>query len=1188
MNCKRIQVLLMVAVMVLTPADAGTAKVSEFSAARLAEDEIVRVMVQFEDAGSMETLRAAAPELKVVHEYETLFTGAAIEVPYGRMDTLREMSGVESVWISGTYKAPVMTSAGSAEAYSYLEQETAKETYAGQGTLIAVLDTGLDLSHYAFDADGEALGSTVLKKGAAVMEKTFVEGAYLSAKIPFAYDYGDMDTDVTDVDGHGTAMAGYAAGYDPDQNFSGAAPGAQLAVMKVYGDRQATTTIDVIFAAMEDAYVLGADVICVSFGEPCGFSYDEALETAAFGNIVENLEDAGVIVCCAAGDYGSQGAHNTVSPGSILADYADYGTIASPASYSGMVSVASAVNPYTLQYVLQVGRENISYLTAAGQEAELTRVLGGQRYSYVLMDGYGEPADYEGLDISGKIVVVRRKLDFALLSQYAAEQGAVAVIVVNNTNGTDDIVADNPAIPVILVSKQDGEKLVCANLKTMVIPTGKVRAANAAAGSISDSSSWGTSPAMTLSPNLSGIGGDVLTPKADGGYGYQSGTAMAAAEVSGSFAAVLSELKQESGLSRKQRADLARRRIYSTAEILGTEDAPISVRRQGAGLVNPEQAIRTGCYIKEPLQELGDDPEGTGVFTMTLTVKNTAMEGQTCPSERFSDVGKSDWFHESVDNVVYQGLFNGTSEKTFSPNSMLTRAQMVTVLYRMAGEPAVRVLSSFSDVAPESYYAYAVSWAKEKGIVNGVTETTFAPEVPVTREQMVTMLYRYSGSSGETASLREYLDVSAVSEYAKTPMAWAVGKGIVNSTSAQALYLSPKNHATRAEFATILTRALEQNPVTASFQPYSLVMGDQTETDADGTVRNILGSRKLDYDITFSCGDTLEFNRWTEEKEVDVTIRLSGSCRRELRREFSNGTFVEGFVGFQDADRGEDIHATLLGFFGDWEEAPVLEEKDFGDVIQAKYNQYTAGGGADSRALLSVNTAANLAALYGIDPFQGSYGQQVSLLGENPLGTEPFLSDRCALSSGENAMAQELRIGLMQLRNARSITLYIQDANTGQYYWKETRNDSRKSWYSTGDGAWQYAQEFRWTGTDRNGNALPDGTRVSVSVYASLNGERARLEWRFSCVIDSTPPELVCELNDEGTGLTISAEDNRYLAGLTVRDIGGQVIRQVSYNDNACSASHSLELDLTEIEGDITVTALDYATNVTERSIRRP
>lgn len=188
-----------------------------------------------------------------------------------------------------------------------------------------------------------------------------------------------------------------------------------------------------------------------------------------------------------------------------------------------------------------------------------------------------------------------------------------------------------------------------------------------------------------------------------------------------------------------------------------------------------------------------------------------------CPSAAFTDLNTGAWYHESVDFVLSRDLMNGVGGGRFAPNGELTRAQMVTVLYRMAGSPAVKGQAPFADVVSNRYYADAVAWAYENGITCGVSETRFAPQIAVTREQLVTFLYRYAEVSGvdlnAAGDLERFPDAARVSTYARESMIWAVSAGLIyGNANGGVTLLAPKGTATRAQIAAVMMRYLLKFP----------------------------------------------------------------------------------------------------------------------------------------------------------------------------------------------------------------------------------------------------------------------------------------------------------------------------------------------------------------------------------------
>lgn len=193
-------------------------------------------------------------------------------------------------------------------------------------------------------------------------------------------------------------------------------------------------------------------------------------------------------------------------------------------------------------------------------------------------------------------------------------------------------------------------------------------------------------------------------------------------------------------------------------------------------------------------------------LSMMLTLlPATALAATDHP---FTDVPQSHWANESVAYVYENGLMSGVDGNTFNPNGITTRGMIVTVLYRLAGEPNSSSTTRFADVAAGSWYAPAVAWAASHDIVNGTSPTTFSPNAPITREQMAVILYRYADYRGYDrspwASLSVYYDADQVSSYARKAMEWACGAGLLKGITQTVL--SPQGTATRAQVAEIFSR----------------------------------------------------------------------------------------------------------------------------------------------------------------------------------------------------------------------------------------------------------------------------------------------------------------------------------------------------------------------------------------------
>ena len=212
--------------------------------------------------------------------------------------------------------------------------------------------------------------------------------------------------------------------------------------------------------------------------------------------------------------------------------------------------------------------------------------------------------------------------------------------------------------------------------------------------------------------------------------------------------------------------------------------------------------------------QVTENADGTYTFTMPngqVTITATFVETEAPVGEPFLDVNEGDWFYDAVAYAYENGIMDGVGGNRFAPNSATTRAQLVTILYRLEGQPAVSGDLPFTDVEAGTWYTNAVVWAAQNGIVNGVGDDTFAPGNDLTREQLVTILYRYAEAKGydvsASADLAGYPDGEEIQAYAREAMAWAVAENIIQGMEDDTL--KPAGNASRAQIATILMRFCE-------------------------------------------------------------------------------------------------------------------------------------------------------------------------------------------------------------------------------------------------------------------------------------------------------------------------------------------------------------------------------------------
>ena len=459
------------------------------------------------------------------------------------------------------------------------------------------------------------------------------DSVYINAKIPFAYDYANNDTDVmpkTASNGyHGTHVADIAAGNSP--TFRGVAPNAQIAAMKVFSDSASSATTSTILATLCDAVIIDADVINLSLGSVAGLSYaaDELTN-----QIYQAIEDANILVAASAGN-----SYNTAM-GSNAGDFPvtenpDYGIVSSLSTYEGVISVASANSHIIEETYLKSDELSFTYISAYNSLTETTYnifdFINAGTYELVNIENYGSADAYENTDVKGKIVITQRGggLSFEEKELAAYNAGAAGIIIYDNVTGygINMVVApENMKIACVYVSKEAGEALI--NQKTVTFSEEFIKSTP----SMSTFSSWGPTPELQIKPEITGIGGSVYSAYTNGGYAYASGTSMASPYVAGILALVKQSIQANyPSLTDEEIYNAVYQRVMSTADILTDLNGNYyPVRQQGEGLINDVSAIESEAYIyvqnsSKTKIELGDDKECRGIYNLTFRVMNLSF-----------------------------------------------------------------------------------------------------------------------------------------------------------------------------------------------------------------------------------------------------------------------------------------------------------------------------------------------------------------------------------------------------------------------------------------------------------------------------------------------------------------------------------------------------------------------------------
>ena len=521
--------------------------------------------------------------------------------------------------------------------------------YDGSGVVVAVLDTGLDSNHSAFSPNNFTstnLGLTY-EEVASVINDTVasdlvdgltVDDVFINNKVPFGFDYADNDSDPYSThNNHGTHVSGVIVGND--DVIRGVAPNAQLVSMKIFSDVVDTARAAWILAALEDCVVLGVDVINMSLGTACGFSRESDEET--LNGVYDRIREAGIsMIVAASNSYNS--AYGSEKNGNLaLTTNPDTGTVGSPSTYEGVMSVAS-ISGVETPYIKY--NEKIVYFiestNSAAKENNFFDTLLGDTESveleYVVIPGVGRSADYTGIDVKGKIALVRRGSNtFEEKAIIAQEQGAAGIVIYNNVSGDIKMNVGDATLAVCSISQDDGEMLAEAGGGVLVLARSQ-----SSGPFISDFSSWGPTPDLRIKPEITAHGGSILSAVTGGAYDRLSGTSMACPNLAG-VVILLRQYVVEKFPSiandNKKVNEIVNALLMSTADIaLGKNGLPYAVRKQGAGLANLFSSINTTAYLTaydkngnlmdKPKLELGDDPAKNGVYEMKFTVNNFGSE----------------------------------------------------------------------------------------------------------------------------------------------------------------------------------------------------------------------------------------------------------------------------------------------------------------------------------------------------------------------------------------------------------------------------------------------------------------------------------------------------------------------------------------------------------------------------------
>ena len=707
---------------------------------------VVGVIVQLEDGASRERaiseINEAVASLfpgasaQVEREYDNVMSGFALRAPVGALDAIRRTPGVQAAFLEregrvsdvatpdaeGGIESTQTGGQDPASLSAHLMMHIDQVAQKGEGKVIAVIDTGVDMTHPAFT--GELAGSPPLTpQKVAAMTSQLGEGktgVYVSQKFPFAYDYADGDNDASPAKSpygsHGTHVAGIASG-NADK-IVGTAPNAQVIVAKVTRSEDDALLDSALLASLDDMLVLHPDVINLSLGWTAGMD-NEA--DSVYATVYKKLQEAGITVNAASGNAFSTGYGNNSGKGLPYASDPDSSVMDEPATYSSVVAVASVENAL-LRNAFTVNGKDIGYQRARGLNGEKVAFfsdLPAGTYEYVDA-GFASEEDAAALKakypdgLAGKIALVSRgKMTYQKKVENLYDLKPAGIVVYNNVS-VGSLIAMNLTtqdMPAAFISQADGQAMLDAPERKLTIAEGQVLP-QSTVYEASEFSAWGVSPDLRLKPEIAAPGGEVFSSIPDGAYEQSSGTSMATPQMAGVSTIVLQRVQSDplfASMSARQKADVVQNLIMGTARPLidaaQTTGALYSPRKQGAGLVDALAATTSSVYPtvvgapeqSRPKADLGDGTKGWH-FDVTLHNLSGVPATYELSSQALSEIvdggfftqHSSDWRGKGVE-ITYSGAASASAEGA-------------TVTVPASGEATVGI-----DVAPGSEFASYVA-----------------------------------------------------------------------------------------------------------------------------------------------------------------------------------------------------------------------------------------------------------------------------------------------------------------------------------------------------------------------------------------------------------------------------------------------------------------------------------------------
>lgn len=1095
-------------------------------------------------------------KLEIRYQFTVAVNGVATVVPYGRIEQILAVDGVADVYLEERYELDETVQPDTATAGEMVGSYSAwADGYTGAGSRIAIIDTGLDLSHPSFSEGGYyySLGISAASFGKKISDYNLLtkeeikkalpnlsisadknppkaDDLYRNAKVPFAYNYVDDGLDVShDAEGdsngdHGTHVAGIAAAnryvphYDADGDLyydkqelgvTGVAPDAQLVVMKVFGVGGGAYSSDYM-AAIEDAIWLNCDSVNLSLGSgSAGRSYGSKSDQ----QILDSFRNTDTVVTVSAGNNGAWGENVLTGTGMTYTTDVRMHTGGSPGSYTNSFTIASVTNT-SMSGVMgkfngvaaipgdtgeTYGAKNFSTLDTSEDQS-------GTTYDYVFLGDpvkgegiYGLPENYANVDVKGKVVLISRgNSSFADKANAAIQAGAAAAVIYNNAPGSINmnLTGYNFPNPAVMIEQSKAKEILAAS--TQDETTGL----------------WGGK--MTVSAKA-----ETLHGVADG---YKPS----------SF----------SSWGTTENLDLKPELMTPGGNIYSTLNHSSYGMMSGTSMAAPSAAGGAAImaqYIKE--HKLSKQ-EG-------LTVRALAMALMMSTSEPLTDPDTG---------VTYSPRQQGSG-------LMQLQEAVTSPAYLLVGEKEGndgKVKLTFGDDAERT------------GVYTGSFSVQNLSDSPL----------HYALSGKVTTMAVEEIE----GEDYMSDSAYALDANVTFSADGKSVYVYDLNGDDKVDEQDALVLLKAANGTHDALDAETV---QKYDLDADGTITTAdaqlyLAAVKGDKSVVDVYAVTYEVPA-NGSMNVNFTVRLTDGDKAWLNGHYPNGSYIEGFLYADSCDGdGRQLSVPMLGFYGSWAEPSMYDKSVY---LEDMCTEGATGYVAQRTNFLVQRMAGSTSGYY----FGGN------LYAED----DEAIADRASFAN-ESGNTIYAAVPTM-IRNASDLKVTIRNAETGEVYKTVDYGTATGAYYSASSSAWSAAGtqvNLSWRGTAAdNKTLLPEGTPIEVVARAVpeyywdretetvIGGEENLPEsafWTTRFVLDNTAPQAndIVLHSSAATGkrsLSVTVQDNRYVAAVLLLSRNGkQILARQAVNQTEPGTETTLEFPLDGIyTNDLLVAVYDYACNVT-------